>query len=55
MIHLIAERKRGAEVERAEAEDETILGRCGEHLPSKGEHEAGDSRAGCAEVRVHVD
>jgi hypothetical protein len=55
MIHLIAGRKRGAEVERVEAEDETRLGRYWTHLPSKGEHEAGDSRAGCAEVREHVD
>jgi hypothetical protein len=55
MIHLIAGRKRGVEVERVETEDEKRLGRYWRHLPSKGAHEAGDSRAGCAEGRGHVD
>jgi hypothetical protein len=54
MIHLIAGRKRGVEIERAEAEDATRLGRYWRHLPSRGGHEAGDSRAGCAGVRGHV-
>jgi len=55
MIHLIAGRERGAEVGRVEPEDEIRLGRYWGHLPSKGMHEAGDSRAGCGEVRGHVD
>jgi hypothetical protein len=55
MIHLIAGRKRGVEIERAEAEDEKRVEGCWRRLPSKGAHEAGDSRAGCAEARVHVD
>ena len=55
MIHLIAGRERGVEVERAEVEYETRLGRYWRHLPLKGEHAAGDSRAGCGEVRGHVD
>jgi len=55
MIHLIDGRERGVEVERVEAEDETRPGRYWRHLPSKGEHEAGDSRAGCGEGRGHVD
>lgn len=55
MIHLIAERKRSAEVERVETEDETRLGRYWRHLPSKGEHEAGGSRADCAEATIHVE
>jgi hypothetical protein len=51
MIHLIVEMKRDVEVE---VEDETVLGHW-RHLPSKGEHEADDSRVGCVEGRVHVD
>lgn len=55
MIHLIAGKKRGAEVVRIAVEDGTRLEHCWGHLPSKGEHEAGDSRADFAGVMVHVD
>jgi hypothetical protein len=55
MIHWIAKRKRGVEVVRIEVEDGTRLGRCWGHLPSRGGHEADDSRADCVGVMVHVE
>ena len=55
MIHWIAGKKRGVEVARVEVEDGTRLERCWGHLPSRGGHEAGDSKAGCAGVMVHVE
>lgn len=55
MIHLIAGKKIGVEVERAEAEDGTRPECCWGRRPSKGGHEAGGSRVGCAEARAHVE
>ena len=57
MIHWIAKRKISVGVEKIEVEDGARMGCCcccWGHLPSKGGHEAGDSRAGCVEVMVHV-
>ena len=55
MIHWIAGKKRGAEVARVEVEDGTRLERCWGHLPSRGGHEADDSKAGCGGVMVHAE
>jgi len=54
MIHWIAGRERVVGGGGAE-EDETRPEHCWGHLPSRGGHEAGDSKAGCAGERVHVD
>lgn len=52
MIHWIAGRERGVVVVAVVGEeDESRRG----HLPSRGKHEAGDSREDCVGVTVHVD